>query len=61
MTEMHYTKVVLSHLMHAFLCVKWAQRYNTDHMLPQAVLTFFLQWINVVKLYNQEEVDNEVC
>ncbi|XP_037295631.1 F-box only protein 21 [Manduca sexta] len=60
MTEMYYAKVVLCHLMHLFLSVKWAQKYNTNEMLPQGVLTFFLQWVNVVKLYNQDEVNNEI-
>ncbi|XP_049867333.1 F-box only protein 21-like [Pectinophora gossypiella] len=60
LTDIHYAKIVLRHLMHTFLAFKWVKMHHKDELSPERVVNFFIQWTDTDLIYVDEEVDNEV-
>ncbi|OWR45422.1 F-box only protein 21 [Danaus plexippus plexippus] len=56
LTGIYYAKIVLRHLIHMFLSIKWVRELKRDNLTPQVVLMFFLQWIDCDHLYSDGEV-----
>ncbi|CAH0406507.1 unnamed protein product [Chilo suppressalis] len=56
MTEIYYAKVVLRHLMHTFLAVKWVKFHMKKELPPEVVVNFFLQWIDSDHMHPDAEV-----
>ncbi|XP_068629401.1 F-box only protein 21-like [Battus philenor] len=58
LTEMHYAKTVLRYLMHCYLAVKWVKDQMTREIVPEAVVIFFLQWVDAGSLYSTEDIED---
>ncbi|XP_026758058.1 F-box only protein 21-like [Galleria mellonella] len=60
LTEMHYAKVILRHLIHGYLAIKLAKSHLRRELPPEIVVNFFLQWIDHENLHLDENVNNKL-
>ncbi|XP_069365333.1 F-box only protein 21 isoform X3 [Maniola hyperantus] len=60
LTTIYYAKIVLRYLLHTYLAMKWLQKHIRIELTPVFVTTFFLQWIDVTKIYSDEDVEQRV-
>ncbi|KAI5633092.1 hemimethylated DNA-binding protein yccV like domain-containing protein [Phthorimaea operculella] len=60
LTEMHYARVALRHLIHSFLCVKWVKQHIKNELSPENVVNFFVQWADTDNLYPDEQVADAI-
>ncbi|XP_059054188.1 uncharacterized protein LOC131848383 [Achroia grisella] len=60
LTEMHYAKVILRHLIHGYLAIKLAKSHLRRELPPEVVVNFFLQWIDHESLHLDEHVSNKL-
>ncbi|CAH2259104.1 jg9965 [Pararge aegeria aegeria] len=60
LTVIYYAKLVLRYLFHTYLAMKWLQKHIRIELTPVLVTTFFLQWIDVTKLYSDEDVEQKI-
>ncbi|CAG9783731.1 unnamed protein product [Diatraea saccharalis] len=57
MTEMIYAKIILRHLIHTFLAVKWVKsRMNNNDMPPEFVVNFFMQWADSYNWHHENDI-----
>ncbi|XP_063359474.1 F-box only protein 21-like [Cydia amplana] len=57
LTEMHYAKIVLRHLIHTFLSLKWVRAHVNNELSPEAVCNFFIQWVDTLHIHPDEHID----
>ncbi|XP_052737527.1 uncharacterized protein LOC112054851 [Bicyclus anynana] len=60
LTTMYYAKIVLRYLFHTYLAMKWLQKHIRIELTPVFVTTFFLQWVDVTRMYSDEEVEQRI-
>ncbi|XP_047528305.1 F-box only protein 21-like [Vanessa atalanta] len=60
LTVMYYTKIVLRHLIQTYLAIKWVKLHMKNMLTPEVVITFFLQWIDPINIYTDEEVEIKI-
>ncbi|XP_034840051.1 F-box only protein 21 isoform X1 [Maniola hyperantus] len=60
LTTIYYAKIVLRYLLHTYLAMKWLQKHIRIELTPVFVTTFFLQWIDVTKIYSDEDVEQRI-
>ncbi|XP_014358472.2 F-box only protein 21 isoform X1 [Papilio machaon] len=60
LTEMHYAKCVLSHIIHCYLTVKWIKSQMIQETPPEIVLNFIVQWIDNENFHFFDDVENKL-
>ncbi|KAI8435011.1 hypothetical protein MSG28_003447 [Choristoneura fumiferana] len=61
LTEMHYARIVLRHLIHTFLSLKWVRAHMGNELPPEIVCNFFIQWIDTIAMHPDEDVDSKIA
>lgn len=60
MTDVYYAKLVVRFLTQSYLTVKWVQCHMRRELPPDAVVNFFLQWVDPVTNHSDEIVRDYV-
>ncbi|NP_001040380.1 F-box only protein 21 [Bombyx mori] len=60
LTEMHYARILLRHLIHPFITSKWVQLEKKDQLDPEFVLNFFVQWVDIDKMHSDEDFAEKI-